>query len=149
PTSLSNRGDDQYAQVAGKYIHEKSNSYYLELGANANYVLFEGSEVIGTYELNGGAITLFVARKPTSRAKIEDGSIIDEQDDSWVRAEAPPLPHQPEKQWEPAMGADFTRTLPTVDSVLELEPEALGGYLLEYLSTSNSQDLRLDNFISR
>jgi uncharacterized protein (TIGR02391 family) len=30
-----------------------------------------------------------------------------------------------------------------------LEPEALGGYLLESLSTGNAQDLRLDNFMSR
>jgi uncharacterized protein (TIGR02391 family) len=148
-TSFSNRNDDQYAQVAGKYVHEKSPSYYLELGANGNYVLFEGTEVIGTYEVNGAAMTLFVARRPTSTAKIEGGSIIDEQGDRWVRATVPTAASQPEKQYEPVMGTDLTQTLPTADSVLELEPEALGGYLLESLSTDNSQDLRLDNFISR
>jgi uncharacterized protein (TIGR02391 family) len=145
----SNRNDDQYAQVAGKYVHEKSGSYYLELGPNGNYVLSEGSEVFGTYELNGSAITLFVARKPTSRATIQDGSIIDEQGDRWTCAKVPPPAAPVEKQPEPAIGADLTQTLPTADSVLELEPEALGGYLLESLSAGNSQDLRLDNFMSR
>jgi len=149
PTSSSNLNDDQYAPVAGKYVHEKSSSYYLELGPNGNYVLFEGSQVIGTYEVNAGTITLFVARRPTSRAKIEDGSIIDEQGDRWILAKAPPLTGQPEKQVEPGTRTDVIQTLPTADSVLELEPEALGGYLLESLSTGNSQDLRLENFISR
>src|SRR5947207_10310193 len=79
PASSSNRADDQYAQVAGKYVHEKSSSYYLELGPSGNYVLFEGSQIIGTYEVHAGEITLFVARNPTSKAKIENGSIIDEQ----------------------------------------------------------------------
>lgn len=149
PTSVSNRDDNQYAQVTGKYVHEKNSSYYLELGPNGNYVLFEGSQIIGTYEVNAGAITLFVARNPISRAKIEDGSIIDDQGDRWVRATAPPLTREPEKQYEQAVGTDLTQTLPAADSILELEPEALGGYLLESLSTGNSHDLRLDSFMSR
>ena len=149
PTNVSNRNDDQYAQIAGKYVHAKSSSYYLELGPNGNYVLFEGSQIIGTYEVNGAEITLFVAQRPTSKARIEDGSIIDEQGDRWTRANAPPLTRQPEKTPEPASGTDITETLPTADSVLELEPEALGGFLLESLSAGNSQDLRQDNFMSR
>ena len=149
PTGFSNRGDDQYAQVAGKYVHEKSSSYYLDLAPNGTYVLFEGSEIRGTYEISGGAITLFVARRPTSRARIENDSIIDEQNERWTRATPPPLTRPPERQSEPITGTDVTQTLPTADSVLELEPEALGGYLLESLSTGNSQDLRLDNFMSR
>jgi uncharacterized protein (TIGR02391 family) len=95
-----------------------------------------------------------VARKPTSSAKIEDGSIIDEQGDRWTRAKVPtPVTaqpeKQPEKQPEPAKGNDITQTLPTAESVLDLEPEALGGYLLESLSTGNSQDLRLTSFLPR
>jgi uncharacterized protein (TIGR02391 family) len=148
PVSPSNRADDQYAQVAGKYILEKNSSYYLELGPSGNYVLYEGSQIIGTYEINGGAITLFVARRPTSQAKIEENSIVDEQGDRWTRAKiAPPAP-QPEKQVEPGRGTDFTQTLPTADSVLELEPEALAGYLLEMLSTGDSQNLRLNHFMA-
>jgi len=148
--SPSNRSDDQYAQFAGKYVHEKNSSYYLELGPNGNYVLFEGSQVIGTYEINAGVITLFVARRPTSNAKIEDGSILDEQGDRWIRAQVPSPPAaKPEKQPEPAVGTDLTETLPTADSVLELEPETLGGYVLESLSTRNSQDLHLDYFMAR
>jgi uncharacterized protein (TIGR02391 family) len=157
PTGFSHHNDDQYAQVAGKYVHEKNSSYYLELGPSGTYVLFEDSQVLGTYEISGGAITLFVARRPTSKARIEDGSIVDEQGDRWVRAKVPPpviaqpekITPPPEKQMEPAMGAEVTKTLPTVDSVIDLEPEALGGYLLESLSTGSSQDLRLSNFMSR
>src|SRR5690242_14115995 len=97
PSSSSTRNEDQNAQVAGKYVHEKSGSYYIELGPNGNYVLFEGSaEIIGTYEVNGGAMTLFVARRPTSIAKIEDGSIIDDQGDRWVRTTLPPPTIQPQ-----------------------------------------------------
>jgi uncharacterized protein (TIGR02391 family) len=148
------RSEEQYAQFAGKYVHEKNSSYYLELRPNGTYVLFEGSEINGTYEVKGSAVTLFVNRRPTSSAKIEDGSIIDEQGDRWTRAKVPPPPaaqpeKQPEKQPEPAKGNDITQTLPTAESVLDLEPEALGGYLLESLATGNSQDLRLNTFLSR
>jgi len=150
PSNPSSRNDDQNTQLAGKYVHEKSGSYYLELWANGNYVLFEGSaEIIGTYEVNGDGITLFVARKPTSTAKIADNSIIDDQGDRWVRP-TPPRTVQPEqKRDEPAIETDITRTLPTPDSVLQLEPEELGGYLLESLSTGNPQDLHLSKFTSR
>ena len=150
PSNFSGRNDDQNTQVAGKYVHEKSGSYYLELAPNGNYVLFEGSgEIIGTYEMNGAAITLFVARRPTSTATIQDNLIIDEQGDRWVRERVQPVTVQPEPRKEPAIETDITRTLPTVDSVLQLEPEELGGYLLESLSTGNSQDLHLSKFNSR
>jgi uncharacterized protein (TIGR02391 family) len=150
PFDFPSRNDDQNVQIAGKYVHEKSGSYYLELAPSGNYVLFEGSgEIIGTYEVNGVAITLFVARRPTSTAKIEDGSIIDEQGDRWVRRRVPPATVQPEAQEKPAIATDITRTLPTVDSVLQLEPEELGAYLLECLSSGNSQDLHLSKFTSR
>src|SRR4051794_27618796 len=89
PSSGSNRDDNPNPQLAGKYVHEKSGSYYLELRPNGNYVLFEDSEVIGTYEVTGSVITLFVARRPTSTAKIEAGAIVDEQGDRWVRAIVP------------------------------------------------------------
>lgn len=41
----------------------------------------------------------------------------------------------------------ITSALPTVDSVLELEPEGLAPYLLEHLA-SNSHDLHLHNFLN-
>src|SRR5215471_14277184 len=109
PTGFSNRGDDPYVRVAGRYFHEKSISYYLDLAPNGTYVLFEGSEIRGTYEVNGGAITLFVARRPTSQAKIENDSIIDEQNDRWTRAKAPPPTSPPEKPSEPITGTDITQ----------------------------------------
>lgn len=153
PSGFSHHNDDQYAQVAGKYFHEKNSSYYLELGPNGTYVLFEGTQVLGTYELDGSAITLFVARRPTSKAKIEDGTIIDEQGERWTRAKVMPAPTpaaaQPQRQIEQAVGADVMQTLSTSESVLELEPEALGGYLLESLAAGGPQDLHLDNFLSR
>lgn len=160
PFGFSNRNEGQYAQVTGKYFLEKNSSYYLELGPSGTYVLYEGTQILGTYEVQGSAITLFVARKPTSKAKIENGAIVDEQGDRWVRATVappvapPPVPQpektvQPERQIEPAIAKDITQTLPASESVLELEPEVLGGYLLESLSEGNSQDLRLDDFMSR
>jgi alkylhydroperoxidase/carboxymuconolactone decarboxylase family protein YurZ len=57
---------------------------------------------VGTYEVNSSAITLFVARKPISTAKLEDGWIIDEQGDRWVRSSVPPITQPPESQNEPA-----------------------------------------------
>ena len=110
PVGSSNRAEDQYARVAGKYAHERSSSYYLELGPTGNYVLFEGTQIIGTYEMNGDVITLFVARRPTSKAKIEGGSIIDEQGDRWTRAQAPAIAPQPEKQPEPSHFGPVSRS---------------------------------------
>jgi len=100
--SGSGHNDDPRAKAAGKYVHEKSASYYLELGPGGNFVLFQDSKVIGTYEINAGALTLFVARKPLSTAKLEDGWIIDDQGDRWVRETVTPVtpvtppPHRPE-----------------------------------------------------
>jgi 4-carboxymuconolactone decarboxylase len=108
PFGFSGHNDDERAKAVGKYVHEKSSSYYLELGPSGNFVLFQGSEVIGTYEVNGTAITLFVARKPISTAKLEDGWIIDDQGDRWVRSNVPPITQQPEGQDEPASAAAAT-----------------------------------------
>jgi len=102
---LSGHNDDKGAKAVGKYVHEKGGSYYLELGPSGNFVLFQGSEVMGTYELNGTAITLFVARKPISTAKLEDGWIIDDQGDRWIRSSPPPITEQPEHRGEPTSAA--------------------------------------------
>ena len=94
------------ADIAGKYVHEKSGTYYLELGPNGNFVLFQGSEIMGTYAVSGGVITLFVAGKPLSSVKLEGGSIIDDQRERWVRPSVPlvtqPVTQQPERRNEPA-----------------------------------------------
>ena len=105
PFGFSGHNEDEKAKVVGKYVYEKSGSYYLELGPSGDFVLFQGSEVIGTYAVNGGAITLFVAGKPISTAKLEDGWIIDDQGDRWVRASARPIAQQAERQNEPASAA--------------------------------------------
>jgi 4-carboxymuconolactone decarboxylase len=105
PFGFSGHNDDERAKAEGKYIHEKNDSCYLELGANGNFVLFQDSEVRGTYEVEGRDITLFVARKPISTAKLEDGWIIDDQGDRWVRSSVPPITRQPERQDEPASAA--------------------------------------------
>jgi 4-carboxymuconolactone decarboxylase len=102
PSGLSGHNDHERAKAVGKYVHEKSGSYYLELEPSGNFVLFEGSEVIGTYEVNGSAITLFVARKPIATAKLEDGWIIDDQGDRWVRSSAPPITQERLRQEQPA-----------------------------------------------
>ena len=105
PFGFSGRNEDETAKVVGKYVYEKSGSYYLELGPSGNFVLFQGSEVIGTYAVNGGVITLFVAGKPMSTAKLEAGWIIDDQGDRWVRAIVKPIAPPAERQNEPAAAA--------------------------------------------
>ena len=105
PFGFSGHNEDEKAKVVGKYVYEKDGSYYLELGPSGSFVLFQGSEVIGTYAVNGGVITLFVAGKPISTAKLEDGWIIDDQGDRWVRASVRPIAPQAERQNEPASAA--------------------------------------------
>ena len=113
PIGSSGHNEDEKAKAAGKYVYEKNGSYYLELGPRGSFVLFQGSEIMGTYALNAGVITLFVAGKPISTAKLEDGRIIDDQGDRWVCATPPPIPQpipqpaerQPERQNEPAPAA--------------------------------------------
>jgi 4-carboxymuconolactone decarboxylase len=93
---------DEKAKAVGKYVYEKDSSYYLELEPSGNFVLFQGSEVIGTYEVNGSAVTLFVARKPISTAKLEGGCILDDQNDRWVRSSVPPpISRPPERPDQP------------------------------------------------
>ena len=105
PFGFSGHNEDEKAKVVGKYVHEKSGSYYLELGPSGNFLVFQGSEVVGTYAVNGAVITLFVAGKPISTAKLEDGWIIDDQGDRWVRASVRPIAPQAERQNEPASAA--------------------------------------------
>ena len=105
PFGFSGHNEDEKSKVVGKYVYQKSGSYYLELGPTGNFVLFQGSEVIGTYAVNGGVITLFVAGKPISTAKLEDGWIVDDQGDRWVRASVRPIAPQAERQNEPASAA--------------------------------------------
>jgi 4-carboxymuconolactone decarboxylase len=104
PFGLSGDNDDKRAKAVGKYVHEKSGSYYLELQPSGNFVLFQGSEIMGTYVVDGSVIRLFVALRPISTAKLEDGWIIDDQGDRWVRSSTPPIT-QPERQDEPASAA--------------------------------------------
>src|SRR5262245_2169491 len=101
PFGSPGRNEDEKARVVEKYTYEKSPSYYLELEPNGNFVLFQGSEVIGTYAVNGGVITLFVAGKPISAAKLEDDWIIDDQGDRWVLARVQSVTQQVTQQAQP------------------------------------------------
>ena len=91
PFGSSSQNENEKAKAVGKYVYEKSGSFYLDLGPNGNFVLFQGTEVIGTYSVTGGAVTLFVAGKPITTAKLEDGWIIDDQGDRWIRATVQPI----------------------------------------------------------
>ena len=102
---FGSQSEDERAKAVGKYFYEKNGSYYLELGPGGNFVLFQGSEIIGTYEVNGSAITLSVARKPISTATLKDGLVIDDQGDRWIRPTVPLPTPQPERQAEPASAA--------------------------------------------
>ena len=105
PFGFSGHNEDEKAKAVGKYVYEKDGSYYLEFGPSGSFVLFQGSEVIGTYAVNGGVITLFVAGNPISTAKLEDGWIVDDQGDRWVRASVRPIAPQAERRNEPASAA--------------------------------------------
>jgi 4-carboxymuconolactone decarboxylase len=124
PLAFSGDNEDERAKAVGKYVYEKSGSYYLDLGPSGNFVLFQGSEVVGTYELSGSTITLFVARKPISTARLEDHWIVDDQGDRWVRSTSvPPTTQQPESQNEPASAAaglpgDFAPLIQLTEDVL-------------------------------
>ena len=101
PFGFSGRNEDETAKVVGKYVYEKDGSYYLELGPSGNFVLFQGSEVIGTYAVKGPVIAFFVAGMQISAAKLGDGCIIDDQGDRWVRTIARPVTPPAERQNEP------------------------------------------------
>jgi 4-carboxymuconolactone decarboxylase len=133
PSGLSGHNDHERAKAVGKYVHEKSGSYYLELEPSGNFVLFEGSEVIGTYEVNGSAITLFVARKPIATAKLEDGWIIDDQGDRWVRSSAPPITQERLRQEQPA---------PATNSLRHEEPASAAQPLRQEQPAPATQPLR-------
>ena len=133
PSGLSGHNDHERAKAVGKYVHEKSGSYYLELEPSGNFVLFEGSEVIGTYEVNGSAITLFVARKPIATAKLEDGWIIDDQGDRWVRSSAPPITQERLRQEQPAPATNPLRQeqpAPATNPLRHEEPASAAAKLL-------------------
>ena len=105
PFSLPGHNDDERAKAVGKYVNEKNSAYYLQLESSGNFVLFQGSEVLGTYEVSSRTITLFVARTPITTAKLEDGWLIDDQGDRWVRLIIPPIAQPPERRNEPASAA--------------------------------------------
>jgi len=110
PFGSSGQNENEKTKAVGKYVYEKSGSFYLDLGPNGNFVLFQGTEVIGTYSVTGGAVTLFVAGKPITTAKLEDGWIIDDQGDRWIRAivqppSVQPIAQQAERPKEPTAAA--------------------------------------------
>jgi 4-carboxymuconolactone decarboxylase len=102
PFGFSGRNEDESAKAVGKYVYEKDGSYYVELGPSGNFVLFQGSEVMGTYAVKGGVIAFFVAGIQISAAKLGDSCIIDDQGDRWVRPSTKPVTPPAERQNEPA-----------------------------------------------
>jgi len=88
--------------IPGKYVHKKMRSHYIELKPDGNYFLFEGSSgVTGTYEVNGGDITILGADS-TSRGKIRNGIIIDSEGDKWIRTDVTDDP-LPSMTWLPGV----------------------------------------------
>jgi hypothetical protein len=70
--------------IAGKYIHEKNTSHYLELKPDGTYFLFSGAAgMTGSFEVNDADITLSDGNS-TSRAKIQNGVITDDEGDRWI-----------------------------------------------------------------
>jgi hypothetical protein len=76
------------SDIAGKYIHQKTGTNYLELKPDGNYFLFDGTAgITGAYEVNGTEITIFAADS-ASRATIQGGVITDDEGDQWILAKA-------------------------------------------------------------
>jgi hypothetical protein len=102
------------ADISGKYIRKKSRSHYIELKPDGRYFLFDGSTgVSGIYEVDGSDITL-AGGESTSRGKIQDGVITDDEGEKWIRKPAhsaaedpldsmlwlPPVLRRPDFPWE-------------------------------------------------
>jgi zinc-ribbon domain len=76
------------ADIPGKYIREKTSAHYIELKADGSYFLFDGSAgITGNYEVNGSEITIFIG-DATSQGTIQDGIIIDDEGEKWLRTSA-------------------------------------------------------------
>jgi hypothetical protein len=73
--------------IAGRYIHKKTRSNYIELKADGTCTVYEGgSGVAGNYDINGEDISISGAGS-TSTGKIRDGIIIDAEGEKWVRTD--------------------------------------------------------------
>ena len=76
------------ADTPGKYIHEKTSAHYIELKADGSYFLFDGKAgITGKYEVNGSEIAIFIG-DATSLGTIQDGIIIDDEGEKWLRTSA-------------------------------------------------------------
>jgi hypothetical protein len=74
--------------IAGRYIHKRNRSQYIELKPDGNFVLFEsGSASTGTYEVSGSDIRILGAES-TSQGTIRNGIIIDAEGEKWIRTDA-------------------------------------------------------------
>ena len=74
--------------IAGRYIHKRNRSQYIELKPDGNFVLFEsGSASTGTYEVSGSDIRVLGAES-TSQGTIRNGIIIDAEGEKWIRTDA-------------------------------------------------------------
>ena len=94
--------------IAGRYIHKKNRSQYIELKPDGNYVLFErGTASTGSYEVNGSDLRILGAES-TSQGTIRNGIIIDAEGEKWIRTDATDDPLD-SMTWLPAIlrRADF------------------------------------------
>jgi hypothetical protein len=74
--------------IAGRYIHKRSRSHYIELKPDGYYVLFEGgTPITGRYEVSGTDIKIF-GEESTSEGQIKNGIIIDSEREKWIRTDA-------------------------------------------------------------
>jgi hypothetical protein len=74
--------------IAGRYIHKRSRSHYIELKPDGYYVLFEGgTPITGKYEVSGTDIKIF-GEESTSEGQIKNGIIIDSEREKWIRTDA-------------------------------------------------------------
>src|SRR5262245_2083702 len=94
--------------IAGRYIHKKTRSQYIELKPDGKYVLFErGTASTGKYEVSGSDIRILAAES-SSQGTIRNGIIIDAEGEKWIRRDATDDPLA-SMTWLPAIlrRADF------------------------------------------
>ena len=72
--------------ATGTYANEQSPSDFMELRRDGTfYVEEEGVGYSGEYRIDGDVLTLTLASGMAARGQLDDGTIVDDEGERWVR----------------------------------------------------------------